>query len=59
LYQRIAKSIHIDGFNAAIYDKSIIDSVSQTKLWTFQERIEWIKMVLKVPIFSCQDKTRC
>jgi uncharacterized ubiquitin-like protein YukD len=54
----MVKSIHTDGFIAPIYAKSIIDSISQTKDWSFQDRIEWIKVVLKVPILSGDEITR-
>jgi hypothetical protein len=43
----MAKSIHTVGFKAPIYDKSIIDSIAQTKDWTFKDRIGWICAVLK------------
>jgi len=43
----MAKDIHLNGFKVRIYDKSIIDSISQTKDWTFGQRIEWICEVLK------------
>ena len=46
----MAKSIHTEGFKVAIYDKTIIDSISQTQKWTFEERIDWICMALKVSI---------
>ncbi|KAF1837131.1 hypothetical protein BDW02DRAFT_645619 [Decorospora gaudefroyi] len=44
---RMVKSMHIEGFKAPIYDKSIIDFISQTQEWTFQERIDWICIALK------------
>lgn len=43
----MAKDIHLNGFKVRIYDKAIIDSVSQTQDWTFGERIDWICEVLK------------
>jgi len=43
----MAKDIHLNGFKVRIYDKSIIDNISQTKDWTFGQRIEWICAVLK------------
>ncbi|KAF1846364.1 uncharacterized protein K460DRAFT_282684 [Cucurbitaria berberidis CBS 394.84] len=43
----MVKSIHIDGFKIPIYDRTIIDSIGQTQLWTFQERIDWICLVLR------------
>ncbi|EFQ94699.1 hypothetical protein CFE70_004548 [Pyrenophora teres f. teres 0-1] len=44
---RMVKAIHTEGFKAAIYDKTVIDSIGQTQLWTFKERIDWICMALK------------
>ena len=43
----MAKDIHLNGFKVRIYDKTIIDNISQTKDWTFGQRIEWICEVLK------------
>ncbi|KAI4646984.1 hypothetical protein J4E93_005208 [Alternaria ventricosa] len=43
----MAKDIHLNGFKVRIYDKSIIDNISQTKDWTFGQRIAWICEVLK------------
>ncbi|KAI4617032.1 uncharacterized protein J4E87_008544 [Alternaria ethzedia] len=43
----MAKDIHLNGFKVRIYDKSIIDNISQTKDWTFGQRIEWICAVLR------------
>ncbi|RMZ68494.1 WD repeat-containing [Pyrenophora seminiperda CCB06] len=44
----MVKALHTEGFKAAIYDKAIIDAISQTQLWTFQQRIDWICMALKI-----------
>jgi hypothetical protein len=55
--QRMVKSIHTEGFKVPIYDKTIIDSISQTQEWTFQERIDWVCIVLKVNLFSCYKPT--
>ncbi|KAI2480550.1 hypothetical protein Ptr902_07575 [Pyrenophora tritici-repentis] len=44
---RMTKAIHTEGFKAAIYDKTVIDSIGQTQQWTFKERIDWICMALK------------
>ncbi|KAJ4364173.1 hypothetical protein N0V83_009629 [Neocucurbitaria cava] len=41
------KSIHTKGFNAPIYDHGMVDSIGQTQLWTFQERLDWVTLVLK------------
>ncbi|CAO2649951.1 Nn.00g012430.m01.CDS01 [Neocucurbitaria sp. VM-36] len=43
----MVKSIHTEGFKAPIYDRAIVDSIGQTQLWTFQERMDWICLVLK------------
>ncbi|KAF1938754.1 hypothetical protein EJ02DRAFT_514293 [Clathrospora elynae] len=44
---RMVKSIHTEGFKVPIYDKTILDSIGQTQEWTFEERINWICIVLK------------
>ena len=46
--QRIVKSVHLKGFRAPIFDKGIIDAIAETQDWTFLQRIDWIRAVLKV-----------
>lgn len=48
MIKRIVKAIHTEGFKMPIYDKTIMDSIGQTQRWNFQERIDWICLVLKV-----------
>ena len=48
VFKRMVLLIHTDGFRIPIYDKTILDSIGQTQLWTFKERIDWICLVLKV-----------
>jgi hypothetical protein len=46
----VVKTIHTEGFKIPIYDKNIVSSIMQTMRWTFQDRIDWICVVLRVSI---------
>lgn len=38
----------MDGFRAPLYDAPLMDAIGETRLWTFQNRIDWVCEALMV-----------
>lgn len=44
----MVKAMHLNGFQAPIFDADILKCIGQTEQWTFEERISMICRVVKV-----------